>query len=326
MHTDDLDAYAIALLCSQIPHSASPWQPLQPREYHALAVWLHSKQLRPADLFGTYAHTHDCPLAHARIQALLAREQALADDWATWQDYGVWLIARNQTEYPRCVRARLGASAPPILYGFGAKALLQAGGLAIVGSRDADQEALSFTALAGQQCAAEQIVVISGGARGVDRTAVSACISAGGLATVVLADALISAVNTAYYQRAIAQHTLLLISPFHPRSAFSSAQAMYRNKLIYVLSDYALVVSSQYGHGGTWQGANENMRHAWVPLLVRAGDNLPQGNLKLLEAGATALTQTMILQRSLFIAALNTSCDLSVHNDRNNNSYFQEYF
>jgi predicted Rossmann fold nucleotide-binding protein DprA/Smf involved in DNA uptake len=326
MHTADLDSYAIALLCSQIPHSASPWSPLQAREYHALAVWLHRQQLRPADLLGAYTHTPDCPLAYERIQALLAREQALADDWSRWQGYGIWLLTRNQTEYPSKLRARLGASAPPIIYGIGPRTLPNAGGLAIVGSRDADQEALNFTALAGKRCANEQIVVISGGARGVDRTAVSAAIAEGGQANVVLADALLTAANTVYYQRAIAQQSLSILSPFHPQSAFSSAQAMYRNKIIYVLSDYALVVSSQYGHGGTWQGASENSRHAWVPLLVRTGDTIPLGNQKLLEGGAAALHSKTLSQGRLFRQTLDKLQTSTFNYDISANEYKQEHF
>lgn len=326
MHLADLDAYAITLLCSQIPHSASPWLPLQPSEYHALALWLHAQQLRPADLLSAHQHNSNSPIATDRLQALLAREQALADDWSTWQQLGIWLVARNQSEYPRCVRARLGASAPPLLYGLGDKNLLNAGGLAIIGSRDADAEALHFTSLAAKRCADEQIVVVSGGARGVDRTAVSACISAGGLATVVLADALISAANTAYYQRATAQRALMLLSPFHPSSAFSSGQAMYRNKLIYVLSDYALVISSQYRHGGTWQGASENIKHAWIPLFVRNSETCPTGNTKLLAQGAIALTNQQITQNTSFRDILDSAEQQSLKYDISKNSFHQEQF
>lgn len=35
--------------------------------------------------------------------------------------------------------------------------------------------------------------------------------------------------------------------------------------------------------GGTWEGANENLKNSWVPLIIREGGNVPEGNCALLE-------------------------------------------
>jgi predicted Rossmann fold nucleotide-binding protein DprA/Smf involved in DNA uptake len=57
-----------------------------------------------------------------------------------------------------------------LIYGCGDKRLLHNGGLAVVGSRGADEQSLEFTHSVGQLAATAGVTIISGGAKGVDRT------------------------------------------------------------------------------------------------------------------------------------------------------------
>ena len=59
-----------------------------------------------------------------------------------------------------------------------------------------------------------------------------------------------------------------MVSPYHPTAGFSAGAAMGRNKLVYALSDVAVVVSSGQASGGTWTGASEALKAGWVPVLV----------------------------------------------------------
>ena len=52
---------------------------------------------------------------------------------------------------------------------------------------------------------------------------------------------------------------LTLVTPYDPESAFTMAKAMGRNKDIYALADYALVVRFKVREGGTWAGAIEQL-------------------------------------------------------------------
>ena len=62
---------------------------------------------------------------------------------------------------------------------------------------------------------------------------------------------------------------------------------MSRNKIIYALADYGVVVSSGYKEGGTWSGALEQIeRLKLVPIFVRDGATVPEGNKRLLKQGA----------------------------------------
>lgn len=60
---------------------------------------------------------------------------------------------------------------------------------------------------------------------------------------------------------------------------------MGRNKLIYTLADYALVVASDAESGGTWAGATEALKAGWVPVYVCDGPDFPDGNAQLLRRG-----------------------------------------
>jgi predicted Rossmann fold nucleotide-binding protein DprA/Smf involved in DNA uptake len=88
-------------------------------------------------------------------------------------------------------------------------------------------------------------------------------------------------------RHAIADGRLLLLSPYHPNARFTVGTAMGRNKLIYAMADYGLVVSAEHKKGGTWAGAQEELkRENALPVFVRVGNDVPQGNSKLLDLGA----------------------------------------
>ena len=80
----------------------------------------------------------------------------------------------------------------------------------------------------------------------------------------------------------------VLISPYDPAAGFNVGHAMQRNKLIYALADAALVVSSDYGKGGTWTGAVEQLEKlSFVPVYVRSrGETGMQGLEALRQKGA----------------------------------------
>ena len=62
---------------------------------------------------------------------------------------------------------------------------------------------------------------------------------------------------------------------------------MQRNKLIYALSDAALVVNSDHGKAGTWTGATEQLdRLKLVPVYVHADSGMGRGLEALRERGA----------------------------------------
>lgn len=283
------DSEIIALLCAHLP-GAEAENPLSPREWHTLTERLADIALSPGQLLGPaageLAAALGMDLAEAeRLERLLARRDRLAVELARLARLGIWPLTLADAAYPTRWQERLGPRTPPLLFGVGETALLEAGGLAVVGSRNVDQAGREFAQEIARRCARCGLGIVSGGARGVDSAAMSAAVEAGGTAVGVLAHALERALREPEVRQAVAEEEMTLISPYYPRAPFSVGNAMARNKLIYALADYALVVASDLERGGTWAGATEALQRRLVPLFVRDRPDVPAGNQRLLALG-----------------------------------------
>jgi predicted Rossmann fold nucleotide-binding protein DprA/Smf involved in DNA uptake len=287
------DTQAILLLCAGFGQSrqAEP-MPLSLGEYNALAQKLQQHNLRPADLLATDGKNWvfdeiNGSLSPQRIVHLLERGAMLAVAVEDWTNKGLWILSRSDETYPQRLKRKLKHLAPPILYGVGNPDLLSEGGLAVVGSRDIDDEGLGYTQRIAEKSAEQGIQIVSGGARGVDQTAMLAAISVGGKSIGVLADSLIKAAVSMKYREGLRQGRVALISPYDPSAGFNAGNAMNRNKHVYALADHALVVNSSYEKGGTWAGAKEELRkESRIPVWVRLEGDVSQGNRQLIKLGA----------------------------------------
>jgi DNA processing protein len=288
------DAQAIALLCSRLamPREGGP-KPFGPAEWNRLAARLRSTDFgRPGDLVGRdpaeLVEALAIPSDQAeRIHALLSRGGQLAIEVERLASRGVWILTRADDEYPHRLKQRLRGDAPPLFYGAGPRSLLDAGGVAVVGSRDAGDDALAFAHNVGRVCARERTPVVSGAARGVDITAMLGALDSGGNAIGIAAEALERLVRRRELREYLAEGTLVVISPQHPNARFHAGNAMRRNRLIYCAADIAVVVASAPQRGGTRAGAVEALDAQWVPVLVR--DDRSPGNEALLRRGAHPL-------------------------------------
>jgi predicted Rossmann fold nucleotide-binding protein DprA/Smf involved in DNA uptake len=130
------------------------------------------------------------------------------------------------------------------------------------------------------------MVLYSGGAKGVDGRSMGAALENGGQVVGVLADSLERAARAPANREAIADGRLTLLTPYSPNAPFNVGMAMGRNKLIYTLADWALVVASDAETGGTWAGATEALKAGWAPVFACDGEAFPEGNKRLLRKGA----------------------------------------
>lgn len=298
------DTEVVLLLCGRFGgEKQEPYAPLSPREYGELAKWLNSRNLRPSDLMGPgaadqLAFVHEAKLERKRLEFLLGRGTAMALALERWTRGGLWVISRGDPAFPKRLKQRLKHGAPPLLYGAGDKALLEAGGLAIIGSRDASEAALEFTRDVAGRCATVGMAVVSGGARGVDAAAMQGATEAGGCCIGVLAADLLKTSVNRQNRTGIQEGRLVLVSPFYPEAGFNAGNAMGRNRYIYVLADQALVIDSALRSGGTWEGAVENLQHGWVPMYVRSpGEGA--GNAALIAQGGRPFTAEDAVRDSL---------------------------
>lgn len=287
------DAKAILLLCGRFgkKDTGNAVKPFSLREYNQLADWMIDRHARPGDLLTNAGNrlleTFPSGIDVARMKILLSRGAAMALAVEKWTNNGIWVICRSDSFYPERLKQHLKKQAPAVLYGVGDIDLLLRGGLAVVGSRNIDNQGETFTRKVAEESARKGIQIVSGGARGVDQIAMLSALEAGGTVVGVLADSLIKAAVAGKYRAGIREKRMVLVSPFFPDARFNVGNAMTRNKYIYALADFALVVSAAKKKGGTWAGATEELRRDGArPIFVRHGEGIPEGNHALLELGA----------------------------------------
>lgn len=286
----------ILLLCSAFTQSGM--KPLSTRQYHRIAGWLHQEGLRPGNLLypkvvKRLLETSDLAEAEA-VPKLLQRAVFLPVMQKKWQHLGIQVVCRGESAYPQRLKKRLGHTTPPLLFYAGNIQLLYRGGLAVVGSREADQDACLFARKVAEVCVREGIQVLSGGAKGIDLEAMKTALRVGGTVVGVLPGNLARERRSEKYSKFIERGQLLLVSPYHPDADFSAGNAIGRNRFIYLLAEWALAVhANEAGKGGTWRGARENLTKRWVPLLVRDAASLPEGNQDLIAQGGKPLGENL---------------------------------
>lgn len=285
------DTQAVLLLCGELGQKGgNGLKPLGLRQYNSLASWLKAEGMRPGDLLTPEGRMRLTTIEGRevnfdRVAPLLDRGAALALVTEKWERSGLWIISRSDSCYPERLKRYLGQTAPPLLYGVGSTSLLNRGGLVVVGSRDRSEEDGEFARRVGEHCAKEGIAIISGAAKGIDRDAMSGALEAGGWALGVLAEGLAKTATSGQYRSGLVGDRLTLVSPYDPDSRWFAYTAMERNKLLYGLSDAALVVASSADSGGTWGGACEALQYGRVKVFVKSCGTVAPGNPKLLHMG-----------------------------------------
>ena len=268
-------------------------KPLGASEYRGLARRLRELERQPADLLdqglGEIIDGCGATLDGERLERLLGRGFLLAQAVERWRTRAIWVLSRADADYPKRLKKRLGASAPPLLYGCGEAAILNVGGLAVVGSRDVSNTLLEYAEDIGRLAGVVGSGLISGGARGVDSAAMGGALDVGGHVAGILANGLENAAMRRENRQALMDGQMVLASPYDPAARFLVGHAMQRNKLIYALSDAALVVNADYNRGGTWTGAVEQLdKMKLVPIYVRSTGEAARGLDELLAHGARA--------------------------------------
>jgi DNA processing protein len=264
---------------------------LSPTEYQRLALRLRELGGQPADLLvpgaNQFLDACDRIIEQARLKRLLARGFLLSQAVERWQARAIWVVSRADPAYPQRLKVRLKEDSPALLYGCGEKTILGSGGLAVVGSRNADEGLIEYTLRIGRLAASAHQTVVSGGARGIDQAAMRGALDAGGRVVGVLADGLENTAMNREHRQFLQEQQLVLISPYDPNAGFNVGHAMQRNKVIYALADAALVVNADLNKGGTWAGAIEQLtKLRLVPLYVRSTDEASNGLDALRRMGA----------------------------------------
>jgi DNA processing protein len=204
----------------------------------------------------------------------------------------IHLLTVLDDNYPHLLKSSLKRDqTPPVLFYAGDLCILERQTIAIIGSRNAGEESLAFTRAVSSYLAEHGANVISGNARGVDRTAYEGATSTEGCTTVVLPHGIrkLSGVQWRALLAKIEAGKVLLVSQFHPDAQWVVSRAMERNKVVTGLAQIVIVAESDV-QGGTWAGAKGALQQN-RPLYVRetaSSASLP-GNKALIELGGLPL-------------------------------------
>lgn len=192
-------------------------------------------------------------MAH-RILFLLEEEERLDRYLSRGKRAGCVPVTRISERYPVLLRQRLGLAAPAVLWVRGDASLLNAPAVALVGSRDLQSANRQFAAEVGKQAARQGLALVSGNARGADRTAQDACLASGGAVVSVVADEL---------DRHPLREKLLYVSEDGFDEPFSAQRALSRNRVIHAMGWRVFVAQTRLRMGGTWDGTAKNLRAGW---------------------------------------------------------------
>lgn len=215
-----------------------------------------------------------------RIVALFSEEALLDHYLQKAARAGCVPITRVSESYPPLLRKRLGLDSPGCLWARGDISLLAEPAVALVGSRELREENRRFAAEVGRQAALQGYVLVSGNARGADRTAQESCLANGGQVISIVADEL---------SKQPLRENVLYLSEDDWDEAFSAQRALSRNRCIHALGTKAFVAQTSFGMGGTWDGTVKNLRFGWSP--VYGFDDGSDGMKRLEQLGAQMITR-----------------------------------
>jgi predicted Rossmann fold nucleotide-binding protein DprA/Smf involved in DNA uptake len=193
-----------------------------------------------------------------RIVNLLDEEAVLDYYLQKANMYSCVPVTRVSEGYPLILRKRLGLDSPGVLWAKGDMHLLETPTVALVGSRIIGGQNLKFAEEVGRQAALQGYTLVSGNARGADRTAQEACLNAGGNTIIVVPDAL--------KDHKVKEHVLYLSEDGFDEP-FSTQRALSRNRVIHSLGLKTFVAQVSLKTGGTWDGTVKNLRFGWSPVF-----------------------------------------------------------
>ena len=248
------------LLCC---HLGNPERrPLSPAQLRKLARRIRDAEAPPVDRELEVRDLRALGYGEAdarRIMSLLSEEALLDRYLSRAAKFGCVPLTRLTPGYPRRILDALGDDTPGCIWARGDLSLLEQPGVALVGSRDLRPKNQAFARQTGAQSARQGLTLISGNARGADRTAQNAALAAGGGVISIVADRLTDHVPMG---------KVLYLSEEGFDLEFSSLRALSRNRCIHALGIAAIAAQCSLRTGGTWDGSVKNLRFGWSPLYV----------------------------------------------------------
>lgn len=253
---------------------------------------LHEKKISFSDFFilSDVEYRNEFALNQREIDALRNAYRKLPNIFFAIKNLikrDINIITLNSKNYPKKLKNNLKiGKSPTVLYTQGNLKIFNEKTIAIVGSRDASGKSLEFTDKIAERASRNFEVVVSGLAKGVDRTALESALKYFGQTIVVLPQG-IATFNSGFkkYKKQIAAGDMLVVSAFPSKAGWSVEHALARNPIIYGLAD-KIYIAETADSGGTWAGALDGLKKERKVFVRMPEPEEKCANILLIENGA----------------------------------------
>jgi DNA protecting protein DprA len=205
---------------------------------------------------------------------------------------GITIVVRTDLGWPAHLRRDDVRIATPWLFVLGDPSLLAQRLIGIGGSREATARSEKMTRNLVRRLVERDVVIVSGGARGIDAAAHSAAMASGGRTIVVLAQGIGTFHVPAQWREPIRQGRLAVVSEYLPPDDWKAFRAIQRNGTIVQMSD-SFIVAQAGATGGTLSAGLAALRMRWplhVVQQVGSGAESFRGNDLLIRQGGLPLS------------------------------------
>ncbi len=226
-----------------------------------------------------------------------------------WQSQGIETLSRMDPRYPkRLIYTLPPAKQPLLLWARGAVELLNESQVAILGDDVPDETMFEFVDDLMQTLVAEEIGLVSGYGRGLDRTTFEKMLQTeGGRAVVMLPMGLSAfAKTTTRLEAAITAGKIVIASPFAPDTPYQERLAEARNLLIDHLAMTLLILNTDDDAAMRAKAALDRGAPVFVSLDDTTGNRalIDQGALLLTDAGEVVeMVQQAVIDTTLMESA-----------------------
>ena len=248
----------------------------------------------------------DGDLEEPKFKEVLLRKNLLKD-WENLDDLeinnqyqniinsNIHLMTGLSDKYPGQLRKTLKHSAPAILYYKGNQSLFNQPSIAVIGSRNASIEAVDETKKICGILSSNGFNIVSGYAKGIDRTAHISALNNEGTTSIVLPNGLNEFKIHKDINLSNKEIDWLVLSEFQCDSPWSGANAMTRNKTIIGLSSLVIVMESgpekdtKGRKSGTFNSAQMAKKYE-IPIAVLSPELVKAaGNKDIIDNGAVEI-------------------------------------
>lgn len=285
----NINSEAIIIFCSKLCLGEGV-EPLEPKEWSDLSKLMIENSVQPSDLLKYSREDFHAKLNIGneyaeRLMRLTDRAASIAFEIERYDNIGIKIVTRADSEYPLLLKKKLGNGCPPLFYYTGEMELLNVPSVGYVGSRSTLPTDDNFAEQIVRKTVQQGYGVVTGGAKGIDSVSGNEALFNGGTLIEFLSDSMLRRMKSGIATRAVQDGKLLLLSFIKPDAGFNTGIAMMRNKFIYAQSNATIVVKSDFNKGGTWAGAVENLKNEWCKLFCWNNLNY-RGNQELIKRGA----------------------------------------